>query len=94
LVKSNKIDRLFISGQRYFAGIIEGKLESELVDKSELSVPLPILANYLAEEIFSHLKWWLDNNMPYSPERMDEIFHQLVVPGFCNSIKDIELRAE
>jgi hypothetical protein len=27
------------------------------------------------------LKWWLDNKMPYSPEHMDKIFQQLIMPG-------------
>jgi len=26
------------------------------------------------------LQWWLDQKMPYPPERMDEIFHALVNP--------------
>ena len=26
-------------------------------------------------------KWWLDNHMPYSPERIDAIYQALVMPG-------------
>jgi hypothetical protein len=26
------------------------------------------------------LKWWLDERMPYPPQRMDEIYHRLVNP--------------
>ena len=37
---------------------------------------------YLASGILSMLKWWLDHKMPYPPERMDQIFHELVMPGF------------
>jgi len=44
--------------------------------------PVPILANFLAVELFALLKWWLDHEMPYTPERMDEIYHQLVNPAF------------
>jgi len=29
--------------------------------------------------------------MPYSPERMDEIFHALVMPGFRAALEGIEL---
>ncbi len=47
-----------------------------------LQVPVPILANFLAIELFALLKWWLDHEMPYTPERMDEIYHQLVNPAF------------
>jgi len=27
------------------------------------------------------VQWWLDNELPYSPERMDEMFRQLVMPN-------------
>ena len=47
-----------------------------------LQVPVPILANFLAVELFALLKWWLDHDMPYTPERMDEIYHRLVNPAF------------
>ena len=47
-----------------------------------LPVPFPILANFLAIELFALLKWWLDHEMPYTPERMDEIYHQLMNPAF------------
>src|SRR5258705_6980878 len=47
-----------------------------------LQVPVPILANFLAIELFALLKWWLDHERPYAPERMDEVYHQLVSPAF------------
>jgi AcrR family transcriptional regulator len=82
LVKSGKIAHIFNIGQRYLAEQIEAKIISLLTIEDTPLIPTPILANYLSSEIFSNLKWWLDNNMPYSPEKMDEIFHQLVVEGF------------
>jgi len=45
------------------------------------SIPLPILSYSVAGALLVMLKWWLDNKMPYSPERMDEIFQQLIMPG-------------
>jgi len=45
------------------------------------AAPLPLVADYLAGAILSMLTWWLDNNMPYSPEQMDALFQQLVRPG-------------
>lgn len=82
LVKSGKIEQIFSVGQKYLAEQIELKIISLLSIEDTLLIPIPILANYLSSEIVSNLKWWLDNNMPHSPEKMDEIFHQLVVVGF------------
>jgi AcrR family transcriptional regulator len=62
------------------AKLIE-RLSRFVPETVEPSVPLPILSYSLAGSLLILLKWWLDNKMPYSPERMDEIFQELVMPG-------------
>lgn len=86
IVKSRKADQLFKIGQNYLAKGIETKLMLLLPNQQLSIVPAPILSNYLANEIFTHLRWWLDQNMPYTPERMDEIFHHLVMPGIRTAL--------
>ena len=44
-------------------------------------MPLPLIATYIAGAIMNMLIWWLDHDMPYSPEQMDTMFQQLVLPG-------------
>jgi hypothetical protein len=34
----------------------------------------------------SMLQWWRDNEMPYTPEQTEELFHQLVVRGVQNPL--------
>jgi len=36
------------------------------------------------------LQWWLDQKMPYPPERMDKIFHDLVNPTFRSALNVAE----
>jgi len=55
-----------------------------LSGKPEPSIPLAVLSYSMAGMLLLLLKWWLDNKMPYSPEYMDEIFQQLVMPGARN----------
>lgn len=74
------IELIFKKGQTYLSRNIEQQIVL-LAPQHDLSVPLPILSNYLAGTLLTLLKWWLDNNMPYTPQRMDEIFQQLVMPG-------------
>src|SRR5215467_2804284 len=74
LSRSRKVDTLFKIGHAYLAKGIEKKLSGILADKPQPSIPVPVLSNYLSTEVFSLLKWWLEHNMPYTPERMDEIF--------------------
>ena len=52
-----------------------------LSGRPEPSIPLVVLSYSMAGTLLILLKWWLDNKMPYSPEYMDEIFQQLVMPG-------------
>jgi AcrR family transcriptional regulator len=87
LVRSQKADSIFRSGMNHLSQRIESALASRLKGKPAPSIPIPVLANYLASELFSLLKWWLDHKMPYSPERMDEIFHELVSPTFRALLK-------
>ena len=46
----------------------------------ETAIPIPVLSNYLANEFFGLLRWWLEAGMPYPPEAMDKLFHRLINP--------------
>ena len=44
----------------------------------DLPIPPPILAQHMVATIFSLVQWWLENEMPYSPQEMaihDEKWH-------------------
>jgi hypothetical protein len=81
LVRGRGLEVFFEKGQAYWSKKIERDLRAHLPDRQTPSVPLPIVANYVAGALATLLKWWLDNKVPHSPERMDEIFQQLVRPG-------------
>jgi AcrR family transcriptional regulator len=44
----------------------------------DLPIPPPILAQHLVGTIFSLVQWWLENEMPYSPQEMAVYLAQLV----------------
>jgi AcrR family transcriptional regulator len=86
LERSRKSERLFKTGVMF----LEEEFQKELVGRfsaDQFTVPVPVLANYLAREIFGLMRWWLENNMPYSPEEMDEVFCKLVMPGIHGTIE-------
>ncbi len=80
LVRSRKSESVFKSGVEYFSQKIEAELNARF--KHKPAIPISVLSEYLASELFVLLQWWLDQKMPYPPERMDEIFHALVNPTF------------
>ncbi len=90
LVKSGKIERLFATGIEYLAEKIEEKISVREAKGQKLSVPAAVCAHYLALQIFGLLKWWLDRNMPYTPQEMDAMFHALVTPGIRNILENVE----
>jgi AcrR family transcriptional regulator len=85
LVRSGKIDALFKRGVEYLSQNIEVELNQRLKSR-EVTVPIPVLSHYLANEFFGLLKWWLDAGMPYTPEAMDTMFHRLVNPTIKSAL--------
>jgi AcrR family transcriptional regulator len=60
---------------------IHQRLAQFFPDQSQISVPLPVLSTSFSGNLLILLKWWLDNKMPYPPEKMNESFQILVMPG-------------
>lgn len=78
---------LTIDGHTALSMKLQDHIRASLTTKTEPSIPLPVLCYSLAGTLLILLKWWLDNKMPYSPERMDEIFQQLAMPGVRNILR-------
>lgn len=49
-------------------------------DGAPLAVLLALAAQYLAGAFLTLFKWWLEAEMPYTPEEMDRMFQQLALP--------------
>ncbi len=63
---------------------IETRLRELRFAPDDNLVPLAVLACSLAGSLLVLLKWWLDNKMPFPPERMNAIFQQLALTGIQN----------
>lgn len=81
LVWGRGIELLYQQGQTFLSKRIEADLVAMNAGGKIPSVPTAVLATYLASTLVTLLRWWLENKMPYSAERMDEIFHQLTMPS-------------
>ncbi len=54
-------------------------------------VPIAVAAHHLVSAAIALIQWWLDNAMPYPPERMSVIYHELIVrPTTLVAFKPIE----
>jgi AcrR family transcriptional regulator len=81
LVSGQGIDVLFNKGQAMISQKIEQHLLQIPTSGQNLSIPIPLVANYLAGSFLILLKWWIEHKLVYSPEQMDAIYQELVLPG-------------
>jgi AcrR family transcriptional regulator len=77
---------LWETGQVLLSRNIEQALTSACAGKHSPSIPLAVVAQYLAGAFLNLFKWWLEAEMPYAPEQMDSIFQQLALPGVWATI--------
>ena len=82
MIGGRGIDLLIKGIQNYLSSHVQKQIKHLLPDRKKPKVPSIIIANYLASALLTILIWWLENDMPYSPEEMDEMFQELTMPGF------------
>lgn len=64
--------------RKYMAGVIQSDLEKM---SSNSTVPVEIVANFLAGSLITLITWWLENGMPYSAAQMADLYAQLTLPA-------------
>lgn len=64
---------------KYFSVLIRGTLKTQWSGKK--TVPFEIVVHHLVSSLIASLTWWVDHDLPYSPERMNEIFQRLTQPA-------------
>jgi AcrR family transcriptional regulator len=58
---------------------VEERLSALLPPEQARAIPLPLLAYTMSGGLLVLVKWWLERKMPYTPERMNDIFQQLTM---------------
>lgn len=67
--------------------LIEHNLRAMAGDEAAFSLPLPVLATFVASTFLMLLRWWFDEDMRHTPEQMDAMFQQLVMPSVKGAMK-------
>lgn len=75
------IDLIIKTIQDHLSSHIQEQIERLVTEGQTPSVPPVVMASYLAGSLMTLLSWWLDNDMPYPPEKMDKMFQELAMPG-------------
>jgi AcrR family transcriptional regulator len=81
LAKSRKLESTFRLGRIVLAESIGQRLARD--GRATAGVPAAIIASFVAGTFLDLLLWWMGRRNPYRPQRMDEYFHRLVMPGMA-----------
>jgi len=81
LVESGRIHDVMELGQEHFARGIEQRLNEMPRARAIPPARRGAIAHGLSGSLFSLLIWWVQHQMPLSPEEMDKLFHRLVWTG-------------
>ncbi len=71
---------------QYVTDLMREHLNRQIDSARNLTVPREILIHYFVSSFLALLTWWLDHDMPYTAERMEEIFQTLTMPGYKNAL--------
>lgn len=88
LMRGHAGEVLWQSGQVLLSRNIEVALDAAHPEGSPPAASLAVAAQYLAGAFLTVFKWWLDAEMPYTPEEMDRIFQQLALPTVRSLIEE------
>lgn len=60
------------------------ELQKSLPEKHENSPEIKAAAHFYASSLIATLTFWLDNNLPLSPEEINDLFNELAMRGLEN----------
>lgn len=90
LLRGQGIRQALLRGQglqvviQAFQDLLRTRVEQRLREQSKREVSdelLAAVASYVAGAFMTLMQWWLETEMAWSPERMDALFRELVLPG-------------
>lgn len=91
LMSIESTELLLYKIQAYWNKRIERYLISLLPEHTKPKVPLEILTNHITCTMIELLKWWINCNMPYTPQQMDQYFQSLINPSIHSAISGDEI---
>ncbi len=86
MIEGGGSDVLVAVGRQHMSASIKAHLDTILADGPQLTIPLPVITHFLAGGLLSLLMWWLNSDMSYTPEQMNEMFCQLAMPGVLQAL--------
>jgi len=80
--EQSEVVRVLLESHTLLPHLIEvatQNIVSNHTPRPDNAVPLEIAAHHIVTSTISLIQWWLDHQMPYPPERMGMIYHELIM---------------
>ena len=80
--EQSEVVRVLLESHTLLPRLIEvatQNIVSNHTPRPDNAVPLEIAAHHIVTSTISLIQWWLDHQMPYPPERMGMIYHELIM---------------
>jgi AcrR family transcriptional regulator len=68
------------------AQAVEANLRTAFAE-TDCTIPLGVLANYLAGAQVALVQWWLEKRQPYSPIHLAQTYHRLQRAAICEAFR-------
>ncbi|MEO8392389.1 MAG: TetR/AcrR family transcriptional regulator [Chloroflexota bacterium] len=81
-------EMLFRDFQRQVSQMVAKKLRSLAGGDTAFSMPLSIVANFVASTLLMVIQWWFEEDLRHSPEEIDAIFQKLVMPSIHGLLEE------
>jgi AcrR family transcriptional regulator len=79
VAQARMLDRLFQAGTELMAASIATRITPPRPRMGIPAVPPLVVAHGWAGTLFALLRWWLENDTPYTPDQMDALYHAMVL---------------
>lgn len=79
--EQSEVIRVLLGSHTLLPRLIEVATQNIVSDhtpRPDSTVPLEVAAHHIVTSTISLIQWWLDHQMPYSPEQMGLIYHELI----------------
>lgn len=65
----------------HLAALVREHLSSVMKNGETPPLPIDMTAHWIVSSFLSLLTWWLDRDLPYTAEEMDQMFRRVTLPG-------------
>jgi len=80
IVRGQGTNAVLMQMRTFIATYIQSQLE-DWTPAASSSIPLEFLGHFIAGSLVATVTWWLEHDMPYTPDEMCAMFSALIMPG-------------